>query len=315
MAQVKDGFKVTLGVVLALFFVSVILPMLITLFMCGGCAALVGVGTVGVGAGAGAAAIDEAKGKAKQVAQKVNPNPANPAAAAAAIAQAVPAARVIPGMNSVDVHLNLTNRGFKREGPIQGDGYVANELRLTDVDSEMFCRIVGTDVANVTSINATFTNLGFPPERTGELAEEFLGYIASVPFTGADPQANKIWVSQNIDGGKTTVAGVSFEIHATTPRARTLTIELAKKPEPRPGNPEPLEMPKPVQPTDLTEPPAEPSGPSAKLIQEAERAYDLARRLMDKPTSATAGKARMREIVEKYPGTPAAAKAAKLLGE
>lgn len=151
------------------------------------------------------------------------PNVSNDTAPTAVLSHA------IPGLAAVDVHGNLTNKGFKLStlfGPEQAEWKCVQETNSYSMTVEVF----GQSPTRITSIRAVYLNL--LDEDTNQRAAEFLSFVASVPYEGASPAEAKSWVTDNIGVGATrTFAGVTFELIARpdSPRTRMLLIGPAAK--------------------------------------------------------------------------------------
>jgi hypothetical protein len=109
-----------------------------------------------------------------------------------------PAQRNIPGLTPQDVYLDLENRGFKCSEPeVMGPD---NEVRWTcekqEVQGEYLVEINSSDANSVRLIGARV--ISHDPARADALAKDFLGYVARVPYEGAQPEEAKAWVEQNV---------------------------------------------------------------------------------------------------------------------
>jgi len=135
-----------------------------------------------------------------------------------------PQIATIPGLQPVDIYLNLTNRGFKRSGPFQSESSYSNTCSLIQDGMEFHCHIHGSAPSNVTRIEATALNLDHDEDDTNDSATWFLGFVGSAPYTNGDAVSNRKWVEEHVSGGTMTASGVKFEITAGTPRSRILTI-------------------------------------------------------------------------------------------
>src|SRR5829696_1333549 len=136
-----------------------------------------------------------------------------------------PALRNIPGLTPQDVYLNLENKGFKCSEPeLMGPD---NEVRWTcekqDVQGEYLVEINSSDANSVRLIEAWV--ISNEPARAEALAQDFLGYVARVPYEGAHPQEAKAWVEQNV-GSKVSAefGGVSYTLGGKAGR-RFLELE------------------------------------------------------------------------------------------
>lgn len=301
MAGVKEGFSVTFGVILAI----ISIPILIIILTCGGCAALLGVGSV---------AVNEAQQRAKGVADRdriEQPPSVLQIADATAAGTPTEGVRAIPGIQLADVSLNLTNKGFSKTGPTKIGSIYSTTCKQSQVGLEMICVIDGHTPSAVHRISANVLQTAFPEDQTSTVAAEFLSYVASIPFDGADTRANSDWVRDNIEnGGQMTVGPVRFEIAANAPRSRILTIgiasETAELNHPHEATPASVE-------TTTTQPVKSETDIKAEEEKAAANALKLATSLRRK--NQTAGNERLEEIIAKWPDTEAASEAKKLLGK
>lgn len=154
------------------------------------------------------------------------PNPSNqPAVTVAPSIESTPlAANVLPGLQPVDVYLNLTNKGFTKEGPKQVGDQLYWKISETTAAHSYFVEIYGPTASTVSLVQANALN--FSDADTNTVAQDFFGYIATIPYDGATPANAKKWAHSNIGrNSKATFGNVAFEIFAdNSPRARMLTI-------------------------------------------------------------------------------------------
>jgi hypothetical protein len=137
-----------------------------------------------------------------------------------------PAPRNIPGLTPQDVYLNLENKGFKCSEPkLMGH---QNEVRWTcekqEAQGEYLIKIDSSDANSVRLVKARV--ISQDPARADALAQDFLGYVARVPYEGAQPEEAKAWVKQNV-GSKVSAefGGVSYTLGA---KAGSRFLELEK---------------------------------------------------------------------------------------
>jgi hypothetical protein len=135
------------------------------------------------------------------------------------------APRNIPGLTPQDVYLNLENKGFKCSEPkLMGH---QNEVRWTcekqEAQGEYLVKIDSSDANSVRLVKARV--ISHDPARADALAQDFLGYVARVPYEGAQPEEAKAWVEQNV-GSKVSAefGGVSYTLGAKSGR-RFLELE------------------------------------------------------------------------------------------
>jgi hypothetical protein len=147
----------------------------------------------------------------------------NSQAKAPVASKSTQASNSIPGVQPVDIYLNLTNKGFVKTGPTKTDDKIT--YRVEDREHQMSVFIYGPSVSEVESVQATIWGV----ENMGQPAAEFFGYIATLPYDGANPQIASDWVKANINNNATsTYGGVRFTINANGPAARILRIEKSK---------------------------------------------------------------------------------------
>jgi hypothetical protein len=134
--------------------------------------------------------------------------------------------RVIPGLNPVDVYRSLEKRGFVIK-KIHKDGYSVRTC-IQEMPSITFSAdVAGPGTKEVDNVTATVMVDG--AGKVIQAGVEYLSFIASVPYTGADPQAAHDWVQSNFDtdSATTTIGGASFTIIAPTAFYRMLMIDPA----------------------------------------------------------------------------------------
>jgi hypothetical protein len=136
-----------------------------------------------------------------------------------------PAPRNIPGLTPQDVYLNLENRGFECSEPeLMGP---EDEVRWTcqkqEAKGEYLVEISSKDANSVRLLKAKVVSND--PARADALAGDFLGYVARVPYEGAQPEKAKGWVENNV-GSKASAefGGVSYTLGAKA-GSRFLEIE------------------------------------------------------------------------------------------
>src|ERR687889_2740975 len=140
--------------------------------------------------------------------------------------EAKPAPSNIPGLTPQDVYLNLENKGFKCSEPeLMGP---EDDVRWTcerhEAKGEYMVEINSKDANSVRLLKARV--ISHEPARTDALAEDFLGYVARVPYEGAQPDEAKEWVEQSV-GRKASAefGGVSYTLGT---KAGRRSLELQK---------------------------------------------------------------------------------------
>jgi hypothetical protein len=131
----------------------------------------------------------------------------------------------IPGLTPQDVYLDLENRGFKCSEP---------ELMQPEDEVRWTCERQGDKGRYLVEINSKDANsvrllkawvISHERARADALAGDFLGYVATVPYEGAQPEKAKAWVEQNV-GSKASAkfGGVSYTLGGKADR-RFLELE------------------------------------------------------------------------------------------
>ena len=149
----------------------------------------------------------------------------------AAVVSETPAASVrkasIPGLTAVDVTGNLKNIGFQCTGitatAVQGSFNWTCKRSSADGALQHDVLITGGGPTQIALVNATIFQFG--ATASDAVAAQFLGYIATTPYEGAQPARAKAWAEANVTGGVTTISGVKFElVRAETSRAHFLKL-------------------------------------------------------------------------------------------
>lgn len=157
--------------------------------------------------------------------------PKTPAAVVEARPALAPAAKpnvkVIPGMTPADVYGNLAEKGFTKAGPSKVGGDAYWKLTSKDAAGENVVGVYGPDASSVRLIDVL--SLSFTHADPDAAARDFLGYVATLPYDGADPAKARAWIEQNISQQQatTTIGGVTFALGHKA-RAYTLRIEPAR---------------------------------------------------------------------------------------
>ncbi len=131
-----------------------------------------------------------------------------------------------PGLNASDIYLNLKKRGFDCVGPKSskiGVSWYCQDERFSTRSWSVTIR--GEGYSQLTFVTATSLNYG--KGSSDEIAREFLGFVASLPYEGAEPAKAKAWVLRNV--GKRNVSyrigAARFELSSNA-RARILDISV-----------------------------------------------------------------------------------------
>ncbi len=135
----------------------------------------------------------------------------------------------IPGATPANTYLELQKRHFKVEKHT-GEAPAWNCSR-TDGPKDYTCEVMsrGGHATLVYSVVATVVDGSQQPDLqdTGD----FLGLIAELPYTGAQPAAARAWVKEQVRTGlkgSKTIEGVTFTLDLNKGRYSVLSIEAAK---------------------------------------------------------------------------------------
>lgn len=156
------------------------------------------------------------------------PTEAERAAAAAAQVEPAPAeeppSRFIAGMNPVDVPLNLEKHGFTVKKDF-GGGYTTRTCKQILPGVEYTAEVGGPGTRDVDMVRAMVMADGVT--QTALAGRDFVAFVASVAYTGAQPQNAHDWVVANFDqdGATTTIGGATFTMKAPSALYRMLLIE------------------------------------------------------------------------------------------
>lgn len=134
----------------------------------------------------------------------------------------------IPGIAAVDVYGNLTNKGFTLKKSFSD---ASSNWDCTKIDAEKTYSVTahGSGAQSIHVVKATFLNRG--QADTSELAANFFGYLATLPFEGNDPEQTRLWVNSNINHSNSTQVGVvriELITNAEMSNARTLRMSATK---------------------------------------------------------------------------------------
>lgn len=139
----------------------------------------------------------------------------------------------IPEFCASDIYINLKQKGFKCEGPnlwkseFQGKQIVNWICDYSDSQGSAYVNIYGHEPCNIFGISSTSQNFT-AKESNLKLHQDFLGYLASIPFKNSNQQQNHNWVKktlQNRKWEKHIDGPVTFELpKSTAPRTRMLDI-------------------------------------------------------------------------------------------
>lgn len=110
--------------------------------------------------------------------------------------------KTIPGLSAADIHLNFKNKGFITTKKIGAEFSSWNCTLSRGLDTYLVIA-GGKGPEEIVSVDVNYKYLG---DRTND-GELFVGYAASLPYTGSNPQGAKDWVLRNIKQSTDTSIG------------------------------------------------------------------------------------------------------------
>lgn len=102
-------------------------------------------------------------------------------------------AGLIPGLVRTDVTVNLEERGFTCGSVEESDGYYSWLCQIDNDEASGFVTVYGRTLTTVDLIDASIT-------AGDDVAGAILGFIATMPFEGAEPEAARGWVEATLPG-------------------------------------------------------------------------------------------------------------------
>ena len=124
----------------------------------------------------------------------------------------------IPGLVAVDVYGNFEDRGFTLK---RSHGKTLTFWTCTDRNSVSSYQvdITGDGPRHIIYVSGTFLNFG--AGDTDVLAKQFLGFLATIYYEGADSSKARKWVDEHISdiGSKITIGDVVFNYFRKRPFA------------------------------------------------------------------------------------------------
>lgn len=141
----------------------------------------------------------------------------------------------IPELMPVDVYQNLTKLGFSKSGPKKIGSAIPEdfafyiwELSMKDGTGSYSVEIFSDSGSDVYKIEATLMqSRALKPNKASPEMVEFLSYLCTLPYGGANIETAKSWLEKNINVDKATtdIGGVSFTVYSPSGAVRMLTIE------------------------------------------------------------------------------------------
>lgn len=137
----------------------------------------------------------------------------------------IPAA--VPGLWPRDVTGNMEDRGFACTDVREGELYYVWSCTRSLEAVMLQVDVYGRSLTSVDLIEATILQFNTPDDS---LSAEFLGFVSTMPYDGADPEAARAWVTNTLptlqgagDVRTATFGGVEYQLYGI-PTARTLEI-------------------------------------------------------------------------------------------
>lgn len=135
----------------------------------------------------------------------------------------------LPGLQPADVKVNLEERQFKCGSVTQGQTLYTWTCKLETAAEQFTVQIYARTLLTVDYLNVTTVKLVAAPDDS-LTAQSLLGFMATMPFDGAQPAAARTWVEttlptikQNGDVRTATFGNVPYRLFGN-PAARTLQM-------------------------------------------------------------------------------------------
>ncbi|NDW11257.1 hypothetical protein [Dysgonomonas sp. 520] len=138
--------------------------------------------------------------------------------------------KYINGLEPADVYLNMEQQGFETQ-------YLPNEFGSLWISSKKVqgidfrVEIYSSNRKNLESVRATA--MIDITQKDIQSTQQFLLYVASIPYDSSNYEAVAKWLKDNFNNDKASivVSGVRFTISAPTKMVRILNIEKEINPE------------------------------------------------------------------------------------
>lgn len=133
----------------------------------------------------------------------------------------------IGGISPVDVYLNMEKIGFETEKDLSEE--YGNMWTSSKSYEGMDCKVntYSTNIDSVISVRAwAMVDLAY---KNITATKQFIMFVATLPYDGANPELAQSWVNKNFDNDKssTTIGTAKFTIYAPSVAVRMLDIEKA----------------------------------------------------------------------------------------
>jgi hypothetical protein len=131
--------------------------------------------------------------------------------------------KIIPGLVAVDVHGSMEKIGFQTEKNI-GANISTWRSKMSDENGNYEVVVTGGGPEKIISVDGRYSTFSDPNMVS---AAQFMQYVSTVPYKGANPEAAKAWVGSHANkGGDTLINGVKFRITARDKMNRSLYINV-----------------------------------------------------------------------------------------
>lgn len=144
-------------------------------------------------------------------------------------------ADIIPGLAPVDIYLNLEKEGFTTEknyAVVTGKNWTEFICRKDDGTCRLtaIIYIPKDHISQVTAVAGVVQNLQGEEANLNALSAPFLSYLATLPYSGSEPVAAKIWVAGSMGkNGEKLFGPAKIEInHEPAIRALYISTDALK---------------------------------------------------------------------------------------
>lgn len=134
---------------------------------------------------------------------------------------------LLPGLQPADVKVNLENLAFTCSDVQENKPYFIWTCKRETAQVQLRADIYGQSILSLDYINAAVMQSTLPND---DRATSFLGFIASMPYDGAEPDNARAWVEKTLptitqsgDVRTATFGGVKYELFGI-PTARVLRL-------------------------------------------------------------------------------------------
>jgi hypothetical protein len=128
-----------------------------------------------------------------------------------------PNEKTIPGLAASFLHGYCVPKFRTQISSGEGQGFCLQCLK--DVDGcRFYTSCVGTGFTTIEAVGGSVTTIA-KQEISQPAAKEFLGQVASMKYTGSEPEKAKAWVENHVgETSETVIGGVKFQLTRTENR-------------------------------------------------------------------------------------------------